>query len=491
MAAYNGIWNRNGISGNNLTLTGGPGGSSCSFDCGRVRIKRALHIQGAEGAITINGNHFFTAVDDTHLQIDDAVAGGTYAGGGIVSQDPDIYREDLSVDPNASRIVIDRVMLKGASEWPNRQYAGISLSSSQSAIVDSRVEGIKMWNAINPKNGFWEYSVWGDREAYGIFISYGNVQKIHNTFIECQGICVFAEETSTPTKTDFTFTRNYMYNSPVDMAGGPQSNGLYYRRRQHFELKQGRRFLIDGNTFDGGWVDAVPAAAALLFTPRAWVHPSQQHLISDITITNNTIRNSCSGIQISGQDETDKPIGFLTSRFKIKNNLFYDLDCYRFTSNPSLTGYTVVQGYALVLFGATEDITFDHNTALDGRGRQPAAIQFLYGKHEGLRITNNLLTHNHQNGAGLLGANGQFGNTPTPSGTAKQIWDGVTSNSTFSQNVLIPGVRNTASDTSYDSTSSNVTFTQPACAAYYAGFTDAICLGSPAGNERPLSVIRQ
>ena len=338
VAAYNGIWGRNGVNGNALTLTGGPSGSSCSFNCGQVRMKRLLHIKGVEGATTVNGNHFFTALDNTHLQIDDAAPGGTYTGGGIVSQDPDVYGLDISIDPAASRIVIDRSIFKGASEWPNRQYASISLSSDHSAIVDSRIEAIKMWNSINPKTGMWEYSVFGDREAYGVFISFGNVQKIHNTFIECQGICVFAEESPVPTKTDFTFTRNYMYNSPVDMAGGPQSNGLYYRRRQHFELKQGKRFLIDGNTFDGGWVDGTPCGAPLIFTPRAGVHPSQQHVISDVTITNNTIKNSPGGIGLLSADVTYYPTGYLTSRFKINNNLLYDIDRRKFYSNPNLTG---------------------------------------------------------------------------------------------------------------------------------------------------------
>jgi hypothetical protein len=481
---YNGTWARTGISGNNLTVTGGSfTGLSCSADCGRVRMKRAIHIQGVEGATYVNGNHLYTVIDDTHLQIDDASAGELYTTGGILSFDPDVYLSDVTLGSNTSRNIIDRCIFKGASEWPNRQISSVNLTASRSAIVDSRIEAMKMWSSVNPASGSWEYSTFGQREAYAVFISRGNVQKIHGTFIECQGICVFAEEESTGVKSDLTLTRNHFYNNPVDMAGGPQSNGLYYRRRQHFELKQGKRVWLDGNTFEGGWVDATPAGAALIFTPRASVAPAAQSYISDITITNNTIKNSCSGIGISGHDETNYPTGFLSSRFKIANNVFHDLDCYKFVSNPSLTGGTIVQGYAVVLFGPMEDITFDHNTVLDGRGRQPAAIQYFYGKHEGLNITNNLLTHNHQNGAGLLGANGNFGNLPAVSGTTKQIWDSTTYNSRFSQNVLIPGVKDTASDINYESTNSNLTFSQPACAAYYSGFTDNTCVGSPGGND--------
>ena len=63
-------------------LNGGPASASCSANCGRIRMKRAINIRGAQGATGLNGNHLYTVIDDTKVQIDDAT-GGVYTGSGV------------------------------------------------------------------------------------------------------------------------------------------------------------------------------------------------------------------------------------------------------------------------------------------------------------------------------------------------------------------------------------------------------------------------
>jgi len=281
--------------------------------------------------------------------------------------------------------------------------------------------------------------------------------------------------------TDFTFTRNTLYSSLEDMAGSPVSNGLYYPKRQHFELKQGKRILIEGNVFDGNWVDQVPCGASLLFTPRAYYSTGS---ISDVTITNNTIRNSSSGIQISTTDDSSSPYAYITSRFKIHNNLLYDIDRWKFISHPNLTGGGVC-GYALALYGPMEDLQVTHNTAFDVRGNASQFFGYGGGRSEGVIVKHNLFTHNHDNGTGALTPAGFVGSMlPDPSGSIKQVWDAVFPvNSAFSYNVVIPGVKDSSRDLNYDSTSPSITYNQPLCSTYYAGFTGISCLGNPGGGD--------
>lgn len=478
--AYNGVWNRSAISGDTLTLTGIPAGSSCVSDCGQIREKRALHIAGAQGS-AINGNHLFTVIDDKHIQLDDAVSGGEYTGGGVLAFDPDAYRGSLAFDVASSRIVMDRSIFDGGS-WPNRIQYAIDMASHKSAIVDSRIEGVKVWTAINPKTKHPERGVTTPEYGFAVFISQGTEKKIHNTYIECIGICVFAEEWSGGAMTDFTFTRNTMYSSQVDMAGSPESNGLYYPKRQHFELKSGRRILIDSNVFDGNWVDHVPCAASLQFTPRASV---SNGVISDVTITNNTIRNSGSGIQVSATDESGRPFAWdLSRRYKIHNNLLHDIDRWKWISKPNLTGGGIC-GYGMVLYGPIEDLQITQNTAFDVRGNAAQFFGYAFGRGEGVVVKNNLFSHHFDNGSGALTPAGYVGAiTPVPTGTVKQVWNSVFPvNSIFSHNVVIPGVRNSSLDANYDSTSTSITYNQPACAAYYAGFSAVTCLGNPAGGD--------
>ena len=68
--------------------------------------------------------------------------------------------------------------------------------------------------------------------------------KIDNNWIEQIGIGIFSEQWNAGPLSDITFTRNYLYSSLDDMAGGPTLNGLYYPKRQHFELKEGTRIRI-------------------------------------------------------------------------------------------------------------------------------------------------------------------------------------------------------------------------------------------------------
>ena len=126
-----------------------------------------------------------------------------------------------------------------------------------------------------------------------------------------------------------------------------------------------------------------------------------------------------------------------------------------------------------------------HNTALDVRGTLPQFFGYEGGRGEGVVVKSNLFTHNHDRYEGALQAAGSVGDiVPAPTGTVRQVWDSIFPvNSVFRDNVVIPGVRNTAADSSYTTTNPSITFTQPACAAYYAGFAGATCLGSPAGND--------
>ena len=482
VAAYNGIWNRSGVSGNTLTLTNGPT-TSCSSNCGKIRVKRTLHIRGVGGATTVNGNHLFTVVDDTHVQIDDTAAGGAYTSGGMLAFDPPAFFGFGGFNPNDDRMILDRCIIEGAREWPNRVRFGLGLGSNRSAMIDSRIEALKNWRALNPMTGQVEPSVTGQTEATStaIFITTANDVKIDNNWIEQIGIGVFSEQWNAGPLSDITFTRNYLYSSLDDMAGGPTSNGLYYPKRQHFELKEGTRIRIDGNTFDGNWVDHVPCGASILFTPRA----AYSHgYVTDVSITNNTIKNSGSGIQISTTDEAQRPTRYLASRFKIDNNLLFDIDRRKYYSNPNLTGGGIC-GYAVATYGSIEDLQITHNTALDIRGTQSQFFSYAFGRGEGVVVKNNLFTHNNDNGAGALTLAGRVGDMlPAPSGSVKQVFDSVFPvNSTFAQNVIIPGVRDSASDSNYDSTDPYVTFSRADCQEYYSGFPNVKCLGSGSNNE--------
>ena len=139
----------------------------------------------------------------------------------------------------------------------------------------------------------------------------------------------------------------------------------------------------------------------------------------------------------------------------------------------------------MATYGSIEDLQITHNTALDIRGTQSQFFSYAFGRGEGVVVKNNLFTHNNDNGAGALTLAGRVGDMlPAPSGSVKQVFDSVFPvNSTFAQNVIIPGVRDSASDSNYDSTDPYVTFSRADCQEYYSGFPNVKCLGSGSNNE--------
>ena len=100
------------------------------------------------------------------------------------------------------------------------------------------------------------------------------------------------------------------------------------------------------------WTDA-QAGRAIVFTPR----PSDSGfaaVIEDVQFINNIIRNVGSGMLLLGRDEPPAPTDTRLRRMRIANNLFENINGSRFGSN----------GAFLTVINGTEDVTIEHNTAI-------------------------------------------------------------------------------------------------------------------------------
>jgi hypothetical protein len=269
------------------------------------------------------------------------------------------------------------------------------------------------------------------------------------------------------------------------MAGGPVSSGLYYPKRHLFEMKQGKRVLFEGNVLDGNWSDWTPCGPSIALSPRGASYTTNQ--LGDVTIRNNIFRNSSGGIQLSGSDSlTETSLANLAHRIKIEGNLLHDIDLRRWASAPSAVGGPGICGYAFQVLRPVEDVSIIRNTAFDVRGKQTQFFSYSTGRGEGVIVRNNLLSQNQDHGAGSLTPASQTGGlTPPTIGNIKQVWDQYfTAGSDFSDNFVIPGVKNTLDFALYNSSVTNQeTLTKAECVAYYNGFTEITCIGSGSATE--------
>jgi len=169
--------------------------------------------------------------------------------------------------------------------------------------------------------------------------------------------------------------------------------------KNHFELKNARRVLLDSNTFENNWANG-QVGFSVLFT----VMTSQSGniaVVEDVTATNNILKNVASGFNIVAKDYTCKPPTTPSctnagnqDRYYIANNLitFYD---------PQLPGGVRNAGIQLAVGtdyinggipGVPRDIVFQHNTMISAAST-PCWNSVVFANNTGQtinHITNNV-----------------------------------------------------------------------------------------------------
>jgi hypothetical protein len=163
-----------------------------------------------------------------------------------------------------------------------------------------------------------------------------------------------------------------------------------------FELKNARHVTVEFNVFENNWDNAQPGYA-ILFTPRNQDGGCTWCVVADVTFQFNIVRNSPSGINLSGYDSPNPSAQ--TTGVRIRHNLVYGL-------TQSLGG----AGWFFLIGDQPRDVIIDHNTAdFDG-----STAVYVYGgtssapkQITGFQFTNNALRHGT---SGINGANTAWGN---------------------------------------------------------------------------------
>jgi hypothetical protein len=259
-------------------------------------------------------------------------------------------------------IVLDRVLITAGDRSTSRC---LSMNGNVLAVIDSWLadchakgrdsQGILGWNGAGP-------------------------MLIQNNHIEGAGQNIMfggADPTIRDlTPSDITIRRNHLFK-PLSWGGGK------WTVKAAFELKHARRVLFEENVIENHWIDAQVGFAILLQAVSQY-GTAPWSKVWDITIRNNVIRNSTSGINILSRMtyENVRPTD-PTRRVLLQNNLFVDVG-----SDP-ITG---ASGGALTqLLGDHEDVTLVQNTLLRKATGTPAfAVLFAGEANKRLTVVNNV-----------------------------------------------------------------------------------------------------
>src|SRR6185436_2497069 len=145
-------------------------------------------------------------------------------------------------------------------------------------------------------------------------------------------------------------------NTPLSQQqGSATSDGLRYGHRQPLEWKGGKRILADGNEFTGNFMEVTRSSHTMEMTPRAG------GTVTDVNYQNNIIHDAVGGIGMLGAIEGLYPVSYPLVRFRVANNLIYNIDggvAHQATVAASLGGV----GWAFSTGFAREDYIMEHNT---------------------------------------------------------------------------------------------------------------------------------
>lgn len=216
----------------------------------------------------------------------------------------DSYPTLLSDVP--SYVVWDRCYLHGTSTGNIRR--GIQLDAKYAAVIDSYISDI--------------HEVGADNQGILCFNSPGPIL-LENNYIEasCENV-MFGGADPTITDlvpSDITVTHNYFFKPLTWRTDHGTYAGINWSVKNHFELKNARRVLIEGNVFKNHW--PIGQGHPIVFTPRNQGGTAEWSVVDDVTFRLNKIYNCASCFNITPTDDGGGGDSAITNRMLIENNL--------------------------------------------------------------------------------------------------------------------------------------------------------------------------
>jgi hypothetical protein len=232
-----------------------------------------------------------------------------------------------------SDIVLDRVYVSAGLRGSTRRCVGIN--GSGLAVIHS-------WLAECHARGLDAQAIAGWTGS-GPFLIENNHMEASSEHVVFGGA---DPKITNMSPSDITIRGNYMFR-PLSW----RNSGWLIKNI--FELKHAKRVLFESNVLENNWIDG-QVGYAILFQALTQDGAAPWSTIQDVTVRNNVIRNSTSGVHILSRRESGGATPVEPSkRILFSNNLFADV------GRDPLSG---TNGRILQLLGDVEDLSFVSNT---------------------------------------------------------------------------------------------------------------------------------
>jgi len=299
----------------------------------------------------------------------------------------------MSLLGTADHIIVDRSWLHGQPQ--DETYDGfVTSGGTYIAVIDSYFNDFKCISNTGACT-----------DAHAIAGGFGDTQDgpflIQNNFLEASGEGVMfggAEATTTPT--DITIQQNHFWKPWQWMPGNSKyigaPNGNPFIVKNHLELKNAQRVLIQGNLMENNWGGFTQHGAAVLFMPvNQYQHKTGLNVcpickVTDVTFRYSQISHAAEGIDFATElapEYTGQPAA-LGTRFSVHDVVIDDINATQYVGSG--TGFMVSNSWPK---NPINTITINHVTAFPDPTRHILAV----GNHlddaemSGFVFTNNLV----------------------------------------------------------------------------------------------------
>ena len=335
----------------------------------------------------------------------------------------------------ADHVIFDRSWIHGTAQ--DETQRGVMLSGlTHVAVVDSYLSDFHCTSKSGACTDAQAIAGGSGDQATGPF-------KIVDNFLESSGECILlGGSAATMTPTDIEIRRNHMFKPMIWMKGQPGyiggTDGNPFVVKNHLELKNAQRVLIEANILENTWGGFSQAGAAVVLGPKNQAHgtenvcPSCQ--VTDVTIRYVTISHVGVAFVLGNGVSDNGGIALAGGRYSIHDVTADDINATKYIGYGTFAQVSMGAGAPVM-----QPVTINHVTAF-----QPAVMLSLGDDitvnppMNNLVFTNNLINAGmaptHTTGGGI--ANCAYYGTPTISlPTCFQRY-------TFSHNAIIASPTN-------------------------------------------------
>jgi hypothetical protein len=239
----------------------------------------------------------------------------------------------------ADHIIVDRSWLHGTTHDETRGGVGLS-GTTYFAVVDSYFTDFHCTAVSGACTD-------AHAMAGGVGAFPGGPYRILNNFLEASGENImFGGGAATTVPSDIEVRRNHFFKPLQWMPGRAgfvgATNGNPFVVKNHFELKNAQRVLLEGNIFENTWGGFSQAGYSILFTPKnQWDPKSKMNIcpaceVTDVVLRYSTISHAGAGIQMATGLSDGGGAALAGARFSIHDITIDDINARTYTGTGTL-----------------------------------------------------------------------------------------------------------------------------------------------------------